>query len=83
MINTINELSDIHKKNLSKNEINEKLMEKRQDMVKYNVQDELKKYQDNTNKKLEKTQKHLNKLREDFNKYQSETKARRAWSEVF
>jgi uncharacterized protein Yka (UPF0111/DUF47 family) len=58
-------------------------MEKRQDMVKHNVQDELKKYQDNTNKKLEKTQKHLNKLREDFNKYQSETKARRAWSEVF
>jgi hypothetical protein len=42
-------------------------------MVKQNVQDELKQYQDTTNKKLEKTQKQLNELRED-NKLQSETK---------
>jgi hypothetical protein len=37
-------------------------------MVKQNVQDELKQYQDITNKKLEKTQKQINEHRQDFNK---------------
>jgi hypothetical protein len=49
-------------------------MEKILDMVKQNVQDALKKFQDFKNKEPEKTQKQINELREDFNKHQSETK---------
>jgi hypothetical protein len=49
-------------------------MEKILDMVKQNVQDALKKFQDTKNKNHEKTQKQINELREDFNKDQSETK---------
>jgi hypothetical protein len=49
-------------------------MEKVLDMVKQNVQDALKKFQDTKNKEHEKTQEQINELREDFNKHQSETK---------
>jgi cell division protein FtsX len=49
-------------------------MEKLQETVKQNVQNEINQYQDTTNKKFEKTQNQLNELREHFNKFQSETK---------
>jgi transcriptional regulator NrdR family protein len=55
MIIITNELSEAHKKKSLQEEIMdkiiEKLMEKLQGMVKQNVQDGLKKYQDTTNKK--------------------------------
>jgi hypothetical protein len=65
------ELNDIHTKSLKEeimNELTEILIEKLQEMIKQNVWDKLKKYQDTTNKKLGKIQKQLNELREDFNK---------------
>jgi uncharacterized phage infection (PIP) family protein YhgE len=43
------------------------------DMVKQNIQEELKKFQDNKNKEYEKTQKQINKLMGALNKHQSET----------
>jgi glutamyl-tRNA reductase len=77
MLNVTNELSDIHKKSVNEeiiDEITEKLMEKLQDMVNQKVQDVLKKYQDTKNKELEKTEKQLKELGKVFNKHQSETK---------
>jgi predicted nuclease with TOPRIM domain len=77
MINMANEFNNIHKEFLKqdiKNELIEILMEKLQEMVKQNIQNQLKECQDITNRKLEKTQKQLNELTEDFNKLQSETK---------
>jgi hypothetical protein len=71
MINMTTELNDIHTKSLKEeimNELIEILIEKLQEMIKQNVWDKLKKYQDTTNKKLGKIQKQLNELREDFNK---------------
>jgi hypothetical protein len=49
-------------------------MDKIQDMVKLNVQDSLKKFQDTKNKEYEKTQKQIIELRDNFNKHQSEAK---------
>jgi hypothetical protein len=43
-------------------------------MVKQNVQEALKKFQETKNKEPKKTQKQINELREDFNKHQRETK---------
>jgi uncharacterized protein involved in exopolysaccharide biosynthesis len=43
------------------------------DMVKQNIQEALKKFQDNKNKKYEKTQKQINAILGSLNKYQSET----------
>jgi hypothetical protein len=77
LTNITNELSKAHKKFLKEEIMNEHVeifMEKQQEMVKQNVQDEFKEYQDTTNKKLEKTLQQLNELIEDFNKHQSETK---------
>jgi F0F1-type ATP synthase membrane subunit b/b' len=77
MIIVIKEHSDAHKKTLKEEileEISEKFMKKRLDMVNQNVQDALKKFQDTKNKEHEKTQKQINGLRKDFNKHQSETK---------
>jgi hypothetical protein len=54
------------------NELIEILMKKLQEMVKQNVEDEIKHH--DIIKKLEKTQKQLNELREDLNKLQSEMK---------
>jgi ferritin-like metal-binding protein YciE len=45
-------------------------------MVKKNVQDALKNFQDTKNKEHEKTQKRINELRKDFNKHQTETKGK-------
>jgi uncharacterized protein involved in exopolysaccharide biosynthesis len=49
-------------------------MEKILNMVKQNVQDALKKFQDTKNKKHGMTEKQIKALRENINKYQSETK---------
>jgi predicted nuclease with TOPRIM domain len=77
-INITNELNNVHKKKSLKEEIMDELieirMEKLQEIVKQNIQNDLKQYQDTTNKKLKNTQKQLSELREDFNKHQSETK---------
>jgi hypothetical protein len=49
-------------------------MEKLKEMVKQNVQDELKQYNDTKNKKnWEDKKNQLNEIRGDFNKLQSET----------
>jgi rRNA-processing protein FCF1 len=61
-----NELNDVHKNSLKEeimNELIEILMAKLHVMVKQNVQDELKQYQEFTNKKIETTQKKLNDFR--------------------
>jgi cell division protein FtsX len=42
-------------------------------MVKQNVQEAIKKFQDNKSKEYEKTQKQINELIRDLNKHQSET----------
>jgi allophanate hydrolase subunit 1 len=42
-------------------------------VVKQNIQDVLKKFQDTKNKEYEKTQKQIKKLRDALNKHQSET----------
>jgi hypothetical protein len=60
MINVMKEPSDIHIKTLKEKileDITVKFMEKMLDMVKQNVQDALKKFQDTKNKEHEKTQK--------------------------
>jgi cell division protein FtsX len=77
MININNEFKDIHKEFLKReimNQLTEILKEKLQEMVKQNIPNELKDYQDITNRKFEKTQKQLNELRKHFNELQSETK---------
>jgi hypothetical protein len=77
MINVTKEPSDTHIKTLKEDildDITKKFMEKILDMVKQNVQDALKKFQDTKNKEHEKTQKQIKEHREDFNKHQSETK---------
>jgi hypothetical protein len=69
------ELNGFHKKCLKQeiiSELTEIPLEKLQELVKQNVQEELKQYQHSTNKNLEKTQIQLNELREDINKLQSE-----------
>jgi hypothetical protein len=43
------------------------------DMVNWNVQEALKKFQDTKNKECEKTQKQINKIIGALNKHQSET----------
>jgi uncharacterized protein involved in exopolysaccharide biosynthesis len=50
-------------------------MEKLQETVKQNIQNELKEYLDNTNKELDKTQKQINECRGGI-KHQCETKQR-------
>jgi beta-phosphoglucomutase-like phosphatase (HAD superfamily) len=67
-------LTKKEKKNLLKEEISEKFIEKILDMVNQNVQDTLKKFQKTKNKEHEMTQKQIKELREDLNKHQSETK---------
>jgi site-specific DNA-adenine methylase len=77
MVNVTKDPSDCPHKTFKEEilgDIIEKLMEKILDMVKQNVQDALKKFQDTKHKEHEKTQKQINELREDFNKHQSETK---------
>jgi hypothetical protein len=77
MINFTKETSDIQKRTLKEEmleEITEKFMDKILDMVKQNVQNALKKFQDTKNKEQEKTQKQINDLREEFNKHQSVSK---------
>jgi hypothetical protein len=66
MINITKELSNAHKKILKEEiweEISEKFMEEILDMVKQNLQDALKKFQDTKNKEHEITQKQIKELR--------------------
>jgi hypothetical protein len=77
MTNVTKEPSNTHIKTLKVEivkEITEKLMEKILNIIKKNVQDALKKFQDTKNEEHEKTKKQINELREDFKKHQSETK---------
>jgi hypothetical protein len=60
-------------KNTPKEEINESLTEMLLDMVKQNIQEALKKFQDSKNKEYEKTQEQINELIGPLNKQQSET----------
>jgi gas vesicle protein len=53
--------------------ITENFMEMLLDMVKQNIQDALKKFQDTKNKEYKKIQKQINDLIGALNKYQSET----------
>jgi hypothetical protein len=73
----INEPSNANK-NMFKEEIlqviTENFMEMSLDMVKQNIQEPLKKFQDTKNKEYEKTQKQINELIRALNKHQSETK---------
>jgi cell division ATPase FtsA len=73
MIKNIKEPSDAHKNTLKEEilqEITENFMEKILDMVKQNVQDALKKFQDTKIKNV-KTQKQIKEHRENFKKHQS------------
>jgi hypothetical protein len=78
MINVTKETSDAHNfflKTLKEEifeEIIEKFIQKKLDIVNQNVQDVLKKFEDTKNKEHEKTWKQISELREDFNKHQSE-----------
>jgi molecular chaperone DnaK (HSP70) len=54
-------------------EITENFREKILDVVKQNVQDALKKFQDTKNKEYEKIQRQINEHRGALNKHQSET----------
>jgi chromosome segregation ATPase len=75
-IHDTKEPNDVHKNTL-KEEIlqvtTENFMDMILDMVKQNVQEALKKFQDTKNREYEKTQKQINELIEDLNKHQSET----------
>jgi hypothetical protein len=65
--NTKNSIEDLVERKM--------LMEKLQETVKQNIQNELKEYLDNTNKELDKTQKQINECRGGI-KHQCETKQR-------
>jgi hypothetical protein len=75
-MNDTKECNDAHK-NYLKEEIlqviTENYMEMFLNMVKQNVQETLKKFQDTKNKEYEKTQKQINELIRTLNKHQSET----------
>jgi ABC-type transporter Mla subunit MlaD len=76
MINDTMELSDTHKNTLKEEileDITKKFMKKILNMVKQNIQDALKKFQDTKNKEHEKTHKQINELRATLNNHQSET----------
>jgi TPP-dependent pyruvate/acetoin dehydrogenase alpha subunit len=75
-INYTKEPNEAHKNTLKEEilqVINENFIEMLLDMVKQNIQEALKKFQDNKNKKYEKTQKQINAILGSLNKYQSET----------
>jgi hypothetical protein len=75
-INDMKEPNDVQKNTLKEDilkVITENFMETILDMVKQNVQEALKKFQDTKNKEYEKTQEQINDIIGALNKHQSET----------